>query len=133
MTSRTLRMLYRQVPATSPCVAGCMDCCGPVPWTTEEAGRVQADLPPGALTTVVEGVVTWANAATGKCVFASPQGCRVYDRRPFMCRIFGAADAPILTCPHGVRAKRPLTDQQARRLTDAYAQEHTPQAEGITR
>lgn len=121
MTTRPLRMLYREIPATSPCRAGCSDCCGPVPWSAEEFARVEADLPLGSRRIHLFGSDTVENAATGKCAFASPVGCLVYDRRPFMCRLFGAArGAPGLECPHGVRAARPLSAAHADALTDRY-------------
>lgn len=123
MTSRALRMIYREIPATSACRAGCTDCCGPVPWSAEEFARVEADLPPGARPTEVFGIPSVENPATGRCAFASPLGCMVYDRRPFMCRLFGAANQAALTCPHGVRAKRPLSAAQASALTARYLQQ----------
>lgn len=123
MTSRALRMLYRQIPATSPCRAGCMDCCGPVPWSAEEFARVAADLPMGSQRVDLFGVDGLENPVTGRCPFASPQGCRVYDRRPFMCRLFGSTKgAPLLACPHGVKAHAPLTVTRADVLTHEYRQ-----------
>ena len=128
MTSRALRMLYRGIPPTSACVAGCIGCCGAVPWSAEEFARVQPDLPLGSRMTTLFGRVTVENPATGKCAFASPAGCRVYDRRPFMCRLFGAvAEEPMLACPYGVRAARPLSPRQAAALRDRYDQ-HPPLA-----
>ncbi len=121
MTSRALRMIYREIPRTSACKASCVDCCGPVPWAAEEFALVQADLPLGSRMTTLLGSLTVENPATGKCAFASPAGCRVYDRRPFMCRLFGAvAGEPLLACPHGVRAARPLSPRQAAALRDRY-------------
>lgn len=132
MTSRALRMINRIIPATSACRPGCGDCCGPVPWSAEEFARVKADLPPGSHRVSIGGIQTVENPATRKCAFLGPAGCTVYDRRPYMCRLFGAAAVPALTCPHGVRAKRPLSPDQAHALTARYDREpplapHAPQ------
>ena len=122
MTSRALRMIYREIPGTTPCRQGCMDCCGPVPWTAEEFALVQDRLPPTARIITLMGNTTVENPATHRCAFASPVGCMVYDKRPAMCRLFGAvANAPLLACPYGVHATRPLSAAQAADLRDRYA------------
>ncbi|MFA9204877.1 MAG: YkgJ family cysteine cluster protein [Bacteroidia bacterium] len=124
MTSRTLRMLYRQIPKTSPCKAGCMDCCGPVAWAKEEFAKVEADLLPSSARIELMGVSSVVDAVSGRCAFATPQGCRVYDRRPLVCRLFGALKgAPLMECPHGVKAAKPLTVKQEHAIMLAYHRE----------
>ncbi len=119
MTSRALRMLYRDIPATSPCKPGCNACCGPIPWTKDELSRVE--IPLGSEWVSFGGTPALQSAATGMCPFLTPGGCSVYDRRPFMCRIFGATKGePLLACPHGVKADRPLSAAKAAILMDRY-------------
>lgn len=125
-TSRALRLVYRDIPATSPCKAGCTDCCGPVPWSDEELARVAADVP--AIAQWFEFETPAGNAArglmnplTGKCPFASVDGCQVYERRPFMCRLFATSiEETRLRCPHGVAPRQPLSARQAQALTVRY-------------
>ena len=127
MTSRELRMIYRDIPATSPCKTGCSDCYGPVPWSDEELARVKADVPGTSQWIEIGGVKGLLNPLTGKCPFASAEGCKVYDRRPFMCRLFATAiEDTRLRCPHGVRPERPLSAVKARAITDRYAKIHNP-------
>ncbi len=126
---RRMRMLYRKIPASPPCIPGCTDCCGPVPWAPEELARVQADIPLTAERIEINGVPALVDPATGKCPFASAErGCAVYERRPFMCRIFASAADLRLTCPHGCNANRPLSIIQAVRLTNDYRKEEAAQA-----
>lgn len=118
---RDLRMLYRDIPPTSPCKPGCSDCCGPVPWSEAEIARVAADIPPIAEWIEIMGARGLLNPLTGKCPFASAEGCQVYDRRPFMCRLFATSiEETRLRCPHGCAPKKPLSGRQAAALTDRY-------------
>lgn len=120
MTCRTLRMLYRDVPAMS-CLPGCTDCCGPVPWSADEWARVAQE--PAALSADRE---TMGNAVvptvpgTLRCPFASAEGCTVYDRRPLVCRMFGVVRDARLTCPHGCGPKRKLSAEQGAALRHRY-------------
>lgn len=116
-------MLYRDIPPASPCVAGCSDCCGPVPWAPAELERVQAQIPLTARWIDLFGERVLEEPATGKCPFASTEGCGVYDRRPFMCRLFASAADTRLQCPHGCSAKRPLSRLATAKLSDAYRAE----------
>lgn len=122
MTDRAHRMLYRDIPKTSPCKAGCRACCGPVPWSDVEFAAVQPDMPAFTEWLVMpNGTKALMDQTSGMCPFLTPTGCGVYDRRPFMCRIYGASAERILTCPEGVRAARPLSVRQTNTLTDAYS------------
>ena len=120
---RELRMIYREIPATSSCKSGCSDCCGPVPWSPAEVSRIITDIPLGSEWIEVAGVRALMNPATGKCSFASTDGCKVYDRRPFMCRLFATSiESTRLRCPHGVRPAHPLSAHKAAALTNKYIQ-----------
>ena len=122
-TSRRLAKLYAALPLPSPCKPGCSDCCGPVPWAPAELAAIESDIPVGSQWVTFQGVAALENPSTGKCPFASSAGCQVYDRRPFMCRIFAAAAETRLACPHGCRAATPLSPQKARALTNDYRRE----------
>jgi Fe-S-cluster containining protein len=127
---RRLRMIYREIPLSPPCIPGCIDCCGPVPWSAEELARVEADIPLFVEWFEINGAPALLNPVTGKCPFASTErGCAVYERRPFMCRIFASAADLRLTCPHGCNAKRPLSILAAVKLTDRYREEEAAEAE----
>ena len=118
MTERTLRLLYRDIPTFS-CRPGCTDCCGPVPWSPEELARI--DVPIGAEWVEIKGVRALTVVDALRCPFAQGGRCVVYDRRPFMCRLFGSvAGEPRLTCPHGCHPGKPLTATRAASLADQY-------------
>ena len=103
------RRLYQKIP-TFHCKPGCNDCCGPVPLSEWEAERLRL---PGEVLTPVK-------PATMTCLFASAEGCQVYDKRPLMCRLFGSVDTPRLSCPHGCKPKRLLPDQAGESLRNDY-------------
>lgn len=122
MADRAHRMLYRDIPKTSPCKAGCQKCCGPVPWSEAELSAVQSDIPAMVEWLVMpNGTRALMDQRTGLCPFLTRGGCGVYDRRPFMCRVYGASAEPILTCPEGVVAARPLSVRKTCELTNAYS------------
>jgi len=92
------RALYKQIP-TFKCRTGCTDCCGPVPVTEWEAERLG----------IAGKTLTPTKPGTLACLFSTEDGCSVYDKRPYMCRAFGAVDEPRLACPHGCKPKRLLS------------------------
>lgn len=120
MKDRELRKLYGEIPRFT-CKAGCTGCCGPVPWAAVEWERVKAEAP---LTTLLhdlgEGAVLAQSGTDGMCPFRGESGCKVYDRRPFMCRLFGTANDPRLICPFGSRPKHLHSAEWARRLLGRY-------------
>lgn len=62
--------------------------------------------------------------------------CSVYRVRPMICRLWGAADDPLLTCPHGCTAEageRVLRDDQARALLAAATAITPPEGNRATR
>ncbi len=96
--------LYAQIPKMTTCEPGCTRCCGPVPFTPSERAKI------GAMTT---GMYL-------TCPFVGEKGCEIYENRPFMCRLFGAADVPLLRCPRKRRSRRILTSDQAAKLAKEY-------------
>lgn len=102
---------------TFECIKGCSDCCGAVPWTDAEFSRVagRKELDNARLDVGFPGHVI-TSTASGKCPFSSSDGCAVYADRPLVCRMFGAVDDPMLTCPHGCRPPTQLGGKAAARL-----------------
>jgi hypothetical protein len=94
-------ILYGQIPAFR-CKPGCSACCGPVPFSRAEWQRI-----PDKRT-----------AAGLDCPYSGPRGCAIYEKRPFMCRLFGAAAS--LPCPFGYRPDRILSEEEAAELTGRY-------------
>ena len=56
----------------------------------------------------------------GKCPYSVGGNCGIYDRRPFICRLFGMSEDPGLQCPHGCRPDHPLSQEETNELFDAY-------------
>jgi hypothetical protein len=96
-------VLYKRIPAFR-CKPGCSACCGPVPFSRTERGRI-----PDKRTAV--GI---------DCPYSGPRGCAIYEKRPFMCRLFGAAAS--LPCPFGCRPDRMLSAEEADDLTRRYVE-----------
>jgi uncharacterized protein len=79
-----LQYLYRQIPAFK-CPKKCRDCCGPIFFTGLEWFLVDNK----------------KMARDNLCPYALKTGCEIYERRPMICRLFGAVDEPRLTCSFG--------------------------------
>jgi Fe-S-cluster containining protein len=112
-----LDSLYARIPPVKGCIKGCADCCGPVPMRPEEQRRIPSVMRPAK---VGEEYVTPTKHGCMTCAYATADGCSIYSTRPLMCRLFGAVDQPMMTCPHGARAKRPLTSDQSDALLREY-------------
>ena len=105
-----LASLYDSIPDTSSTCEKCSDCCGVVPFVETEASNAEA----------------W----TGKrphlngisCGYLSDHKCTIYEIRPFMCRLMGAAD--IIQCEKKRKngCNPPLTREQASHLVKMYRQ-----------
>lgn len=75
-------------------------CCGVVPIPNEVlheyANMIQRKI---TLQIAVDENNTIAADKNFRCVFLTPEHrCAIYDRRPQICRIFGAGDHPLLQC-----------------------------------
>lgn len=104
----------RHIP-TFTCRTGCHDCCGLVPFHTAERDRAAALRPLEQWEPF--GDDTWlpkSALATMRCPFLGAGGCMIYDKRPIICRLFGAVDTEMMTCPHGCGPALKMTDIQAR-------------------
>lgn len=89
---------YERIPSFT-CKEGCTECCGVVPFTEEE----WAQLTPEEQQRPTKGLV---------CRFKGEHGCTIYDRRPMLCRLFGAVDSEKMTCWHGCGPEKKLTAMQ---------------------
>ena len=102
------RRLYRRIPIVA-CEPGCSDCCGPAPISPYEAERLGV---PGAVTTPV-------HEGTATCAFLIDGRCSVYERRPYVCRLYGTT--PVAACPRGCTPKAgPMPVAEAVELTEAF-------------
>ncbi|MDX2321238.1 MAG: YkgJ family cysteine cluster protein [Moritella sp.] len=87
-----IAILRERIP-TFECVEGCHDCCGPVTTSAEEMSRLpyKTDAEHDA------ALNEW------NCVHLGPKGCKVYEERPLICRLFGTT--PNMACPNSCRPK----------------------------
>ncbi len=116
-----LARLYGEIPKVRGCRPECSDCCGPVPMTAPEARAVPHVVRPAPRG---DGNFLTPTLPCRSCAYSTPQGCAIYESRPLMCRLFGAvADEPMLECPHGAKAKRPLSRDAGRALVARYLAE----------
>lgn len=98
--------LYDAIPKFQ-CISGCNDCCGPVAYSEWEWGSVPEKKNHNVL------CIT--------CPYSTEGGCSIYDKRPLICRLFGAVDTPRLRCPHGAGPKKKMTEAQAEKLMRKYS------------
>jgi len=102
------RRIYKKIPAFT-CKEGCTDCCGPVPMTEYEANRLE-----------LAEQITPFKPGTMDCSFICEGKCSVYDKRPYLCRVFGVVDSGRLKCPHGYKPKAPMSPNDLQNLTSEY-------------
>jgi uncharacterized protein len=100
---KAIRRLQLLVPKFE-CIPGCTDCCGPVPFSKWEWEQVQDK----------------RSSTSLSCVYSSKQGCEIYDKRPMVCRLFGASEDERLVCPHGKMPDKPLTVEETNRISKEY-------------
>jgi uncharacterized protein len=120
---RELQKLYAEIPHFK-CRQGCTDCCGPVPATREEK-RIAPQLAQTAdtITNLVdENIISWC----AMCPYARPgHGCAIYEDRPFICRLFGTSEHPMLKCHHGYHSEKQFTLEQTEHLVARYMKLYT--------
>ena len=80
-----LDALYANLDAPA-CNEGCTKCCSQVPMLPVEADRLGLDY----CATPSEDSV---------CIFAIRGKCTVYNKRPFICRVFNAVSEGCMLCP----------------------------------
>lgn len=110
-TDAQLAELYDQVPRIPDCDGRCWTSCGPVEMSDRERQRIRAA---GFRITPYKQALTsidrfWCDALT------SDKTCAVYDRRPLICRLWGAVES--MPCVYGCQPEGGyLTDMDAYRL-----------------
>lgn len=95
--------LYSKIP-TFQCRIGCSDCCGPVPFSKWEWSKIQDKRKGTRLT----------------CPYVNNGKCDIYEDRPLICRLFGASEVEMLTCPHGCGPAQKLSVEQTREMMAKY-------------
>lgn len=80
-----LNQIYDKIPSFN-CIKNCMDCCGPIFMSGLE--RYLIDVKPKF------------NGATN-CPWRGKGRCRIYDKRPIICRLFGTTNKTELLCSFG--------------------------------
>ncbi|MEW6115362.1 MAG: YkgJ family cysteine cluster protein [Nitrospirota bacterium] len=98
---KRIKKLYAEMPSFT-CLEGCTECCGPIPFTRDEWKRVKDK----------------RKATSVDCPYFLNGRCDIYADRPFICRLYGAAED--LKCPYGCRPEKLLTAEKSAELTKAY-------------
>jgi len=97
-----IKVMRKAIPSVS-CKEGCHECCGIVPFSTWELGRIE----PLSYKTIT-------------CSYLNESGCSIYRERPILCRLMGASMEPKLACPYGCIADNPLSIEDTRAIMEAY-------------
>jgi Fe-S-cluster containining protein len=101
---RKLEELYARIPKFD-CRRSCCECCGPVVWSRAEWERLPEYLR--------------RNTSSATCPYLRHDGkCEIYDRRPLMCRLYGAVRR--LACPYNAPEKF-LTKEEEDAILKEYA------------
>lgn len=98
MGDAELAAIYDEVP-DARCKGLCVDACGPLPMTVAEARRLRRAGHPIPHDDVAMAELTLTGSYS--CPALVDGRCSVYELRPLVCRLYGAAEA--LTCEHGCR------------------------------
>lgn len=102
--------LYAQIPHVD-CKGLCVDACGVIEATDAERERL-----PG-LPLADDAQARYERDGHYHCPLLVAGLCSVYERRPLVCRLYGAVDLPVLVCPFGCTVTpRPLTRDEAAEL-----------------
>lgn len=103
-----LNKLYKLLPEVK-CEQGCTLCCSPVYMLPSEAKKLG----------ITDRTYTkWDESYD--CEFLTPQGCSVYEIRPFVCRHFGCSDHGLLSCKKVIGEI--LSEEDAGKLLRMYMQ-----------
>ena len=105
MDESIIQKLRARIPDVD-CEDGCCDCCTPFLWsewkTIESLNR------------------SLAQELTCKHLDLIHCKCLIYDRRPLICRIFGASEDPAFHCPRGRMAENPLGADETKEMLTAW-------------
>ncbi len=99
MFEKEIQELYKKIP-TSICQSECSKCCKDnIQFSPSEEKNM--------------GGYEW----NGQCVHLQDGRCTIYDKRPFVCRIFGASE--ILSCEN-CKPERYLSQEETVKIIHAY-------------
>jgi hypothetical protein len=114
--TKKINKLIKMIPTDFPCPPGCAMCCNKHRWTWTEWSKVENKIV--------------ALEMDSKCPYASNDGCRVYEQRPVICRLYGNCSEPLgdwrgiqdisIGCPLGIKPISPLPRKEARRIFRRY-------------
>lgn len=96
------KRLYKKIPGFK-CKEGCTDCCGPIPFSRWEWGRIKDK----------------RKAMSVSCPYSLNGKCDIYEKRPLICRLYGTVEGE-LECPHGRKPAKMLTQDEAQRIMKEY-------------
>lgn len=103
-----LDAVYAALPKVE-CQKKCYAACGPISMTRAEAARIEA----------VAGFSLHGSLKHLLCPLLTRDGlCSVYELRPFICRLWGAA--PTLPCDFGCKPDREMTPEEDQALWERY-------------
>ncbi len=88
------------------CDDGCGDCCGIVPATDDEFRKIQRF--------IAENGIEPAASLDGTCPLYQGGRCTIYEARPLICKLFGHAADPMMTCVRGYNVNVPEHEIVAR-------------------
>jgi hypothetical protein len=103
-----IQALYERIPIF-PCIKGCTDCCGVVPFAQAEWENIPDKR---------YAILSAPDALT--CPYSKEGTCAIYSDRPLLCRLFGTSQAPLLQCPHGRKPETLLTEDETKALIREY-------------
>lgn len=120
------RFGYHKIPKVEGCIR-CGGCCGLIAIHMDEVEAIDHLLEKKGLKKLgdkalqfYQGIANGTIPDSLDCPFLTPDGCAVYEARPFLCRLFGAAKHKNMRCPKGASAERPLSPKIAEKLSNAY-------------
>ena len=110
-----LRNLYAELPEMPSCPDGCCKCCGPVTFSKVEAEL--AGVPGARMYSLGKGpygdTCEFVDDDTGKC--------KIYEHRPFICRLFNGSYERAFACAE-IAEHGTMTDARSLQLIGRYCQ-----------
>ena len=113
---RVLRDLYARIPEVH-CKGLCDAACGMIPMGQLEKEQIEAAIGRPLTTSPMDNGNVMLGDLGDSCELLVMGRCTVYDQRPAICRVFGAAEG--LPCRHGCVPDRVMRDVEAAQLFQA--------------
>ncbi len=111
----TLEELYSALPEIK-CPKGCIDCCSQVYMTKGEAKKLKLQ----ETSIPIKNDLKCSLCNLTQSYAKGSAGCTVYDKRPFICRLFGTSSSGEFSCSK-VLSGDFITNQRAWELLAYYA------------